>query len=65
MKRSSGTPVLDPENPHSAVYLAADAASGISGQILSVRNNEIFLFNQPRPIRSLHRSDGWIRRTCG
>jgi NAD(P)-dependent dehydrogenase (short-subunit alcohol dehydrogenase family) len=23
------------------------------------RNNEIFLFNQPRPIRSLHRSDGW------
>ena len=24
-----------------------------------MRNNEIFLFNQPRPIRSLHRSDGW------
>jgi hypothetical protein len=42
-----------------AVYLASDAASGISGQILSVRNNEIFLFNQPRPIRTIHRSDGW------
>ena len=42
-----------------AVYLASDAASGISGQILSVRNNEIFLFNQPRPIRVMHRSDGW------
>jgi NAD(P)-dependent dehydrogenase (short-subunit alcohol dehydrogenase family) len=42
-----------------AVYLAADAATGISGQILSVRNNEIFLFNQPRPIRTIHRSDGW------
>jgi NAD(P)-dependent dehydrogenase (short-subunit alcohol dehydrogenase family) len=41
------------------VYLASDAASGISGQILSVRNNEIFLFNQTRPIRSIHRSDGW------
>jgi len=42
-----------------AVYLASDAASGVSGQILSVRNNEIFLFNQPRPIRTIHRSDGW------
>ena len=42
-----------------AVYLACDAAAGISGQILSVRNNEIFLFNQPRPIRTIHRADGW------
>ena len=42
-----------------AVYLGSDAAEGISGQIFSVRNNEIFLFNQPRPIRVMHRSDGW------
>jgi NAD(P)-dependent dehydrogenase (short-subunit alcohol dehydrogenase family) len=41
------------------VYLASDRAKGISGQIFSVRNNEIFLFNQTRPIRSMHRSDGW------
>src|SRR3954470_3464865 len=41
------------------VYLASDRAEGISGQIFTVRNNEVFLFNQPRPIRSLHRSDGW------
>jgi NAD(P)-dependent dehydrogenase (short-subunit alcohol dehydrogenase family) len=41
------------------VYLASDRAAGISGQILSVRNNEIFLFNQPRPIRSIHRAEGW------
>jgi len=41
------------------VYLASDRAEGISGQIFAVRNNEIFLFNQPRPVRSLHRSDGW------
>jgi NAD(P)-dependent dehydrogenase (short-subunit alcohol dehydrogenase family) len=41
------------------VYLASDSASGVSGQIFSVRNNEIFLFNQIRPIRSIHRSDGW------
>jgi NAD(P)-dependent dehydrogenase (short-subunit alcohol dehydrogenase family) len=42
-----------------AVYLASDRAEGITGQIFSVRNNEIYLFNQNRPIRTLHRSDGW------
>jgi NAD(P)-dependent dehydrogenase (short-subunit alcohol dehydrogenase family) len=42
-----------------AVYLCSDKAEGISGQIIGVRNNEIFLFNQTRPIRVLHRSDGW------
>ncbi len=42
-----------------AVYLGSDAADGITGQIFSVRNNEIFLFNQPRPIRVIHRSEGW------
>ena len=41
------------------VYLASDRAEGITGQILSVRNNEIYLFNQNRPIRTIHRSDGW------
>jgi NAD(P)-dependent dehydrogenase (short-subunit alcohol dehydrogenase family) len=45
------------------VYLACDRAEGISGQVFAVRNNEIFLFNQPRPIRSLHRSDGWTPET--
>jgi NAD(P)-dependent dehydrogenase (short-subunit alcohol dehydrogenase family) len=41
------------------VYLASDQADGITGQILSARNNEIYLFNANRPIRTLHRSDGW------
>jgi NAD(P)-dependent dehydrogenase (short-subunit alcohol dehydrogenase family) len=41
------------------VYLASDRAEGITGQVFGVRNNEVYLFNQPRPIRSLHRSDGW------
>ncbi len=45
------------------VYLGSDRAEGISGQVFAVRNNEIFLFNQPRPIRSLHRSDGWTPQT--
>ncbi len=41
------------------VYLACDRADGITGQIFGVRNNEIFLFSQPRPVRTIHRSDGW------
>jgi NAD(P)-dependent dehydrogenase (short-subunit alcohol dehydrogenase family) len=40
-------------------FLCADAASDVSGQIFSVRKNEIFLFSVPRPIRSVHRSEGW------
>jgi NAD(P)-dependent dehydrogenase (short-subunit alcohol dehydrogenase family) len=42
-----------------AVYLGSDASAGVSGQIFSVRNNEIYLFNQPRPIKTIHRADGW------
>ncbi|MGB9655860.1 MAG: SDR family oxidoreductase [Pseudolabrys sp.] len=42
-----------------AVYLSSDAASDITGQIFSVRNNEIYLFNQPRPIKTIHRAGGW------
>ncbi|MBV8790757.1 MAG: SDR family oxidoreductase [Pseudolabrys sp.] len=42
-----------------AVYLGSDEADGVSGQIFGVRNNEIYLFNQPRPIRTMHRSEGW------
>jgi NAD(P)-dependent dehydrogenase (short-subunit alcohol dehydrogenase family) len=42
-----------------AVYLASDRAEGITGQIFGVRNNEVILFSQPRPVRTIHRSDGW------
>lgn len=41
------------------VYLASDAANDVNGQIFAVRNNEIFLISQPRPVRSVHRSEGW------
>lgn len=41
------------------VYLASEAAKAVSGQIFGVRGNEIYLMSQPRPIRSLHRGDGW------
>jgi NAD(P)-dependent dehydrogenase (short-subunit alcohol dehydrogenase family) len=42
-----------------AVFLASDEASYVNGQIFAVRNNEIFLISQPRPVRSVHRSEGW------
>ena len=42
-----------------AVYLASDDAAGVSGQIFGVRGKEIFVFSQPRPVRSIHHADGW------
>ncbi len=41
------------------VYLSCDKAQYISGQIFGVRGKEIFLFSQPRPVRSIHNSEGW------
>ena len=46
-----------------AVYLLSDAAHEVNGQIFAVRNNEIFLMSQPRPERSVHRSEGWTAET--
>ncbi len=44
-----------------AVYLLSDRATeaGVTGQIFAVRNNEIFLMGQSRPLRSVHRGAGW------
>ena len=42
-----------------AVALASEASAHVNGQVFAVRNNEIFLMSQPRPIRSVHRSEGW------
>jgi NAD(P)-dependent dehydrogenase (short-subunit alcohol dehydrogenase family) len=44
--------------------LLSDATKHVSGQVFCVRNNEIFLFSQPRPLRSAHTSDGWTVQTC-
>jgi NAD(P)-dependent dehydrogenase (short-subunit alcohol dehydrogenase family) len=46
-----------------AVALASPSSSHVSGQVFSVRNNEIFLISQPRPIRSVHRGEGWTPET--
>lgn len=40
-------------------FLGTDAAADVSGQIFGVRGNEIYLYNQPRPIRIMARPDGW------
>ena len=46
-----------------AVYLVSDEARTVSGQIFAVRANEIFLMGQSRPVRSVHRSEGWTPQT--
>jgi len=48
-----------------AVYLASDAAQAVSGQIFAVRANEIFLMSQNRPLRSVHRAEGWTPQSVG
>ncbi|NGM23484.1 SDR family oxidoreductase [Roseomonas stagni] len=47
------------KNAPLAVFLASDAAKDVTGQIFAARHNELFLFSQPRPIRSTHRGEGW------
>ncbi|RIK88116.1 MAG: 3-hydroxyacyl-CoA dehydrogenase [Hyphomicrobiales bacterium] len=46
-----------------AVFLLSDEAKDVTAQIFSVRKNEIFLFSVPRPIRSMHRAEGWTPAT--
>ena len=46
-----------------AVYLASDASQEVTGQIFAVRANELFLMGQSRPLRSVHRSEGWTPET--
>ena len=47
------------KNAPLAVYLASDAAKEVTGQIFAARHNELFIFSQPRPVRSTHRGEGW------
>jgi NAD(P)-dependent dehydrogenase (short-subunit alcohol dehydrogenase family) len=48
-----------------AVFLASEAAAGVSGQVFGVRGKEIFVFSQPRPVRAVHDGGGWTpERLC-
>jgi len=44
-------------------YLSSDAAKDVSGNIFGVRGNEIYLFSQPRPIKTIHKGDGWTHES--
>ena len=46
-----------------AVALASPEAHAVSGQVFAVRGNEIVLFDQPRPVRSVSRIEGWSPAT--
>ena len=46
-----------------AIALLSGQAGVPSGQIFAVRNNEILLMSQPRPLRAVHRSEGWSAET--
>ena len=59
-RRVEGLKKLVPEKiAPFVVALCSDAAAHVTGQIFGVRNNEIYLFSQPRPLRTAHSSDGW------
>ncbi len=42
-----------------AIFLVSDLAKGVTGQIMAARMHELFLFNQHRPVRSVHSESGW------
>ena len=46
-----------------AVTLCAEGAKHVNGQIFSVRGNEVVLFSQPRPVKSISRLEGWTPET--
>lgn len=55
---------MTPEkNAPLAVFLGSDEAKDVTGQIFSVRRNEIFLLSQNRPIRSVHTAGDWTPET--
>lgn len=51
------------KNAPLAVFLASDEAAKVNGQVFATRNNEIFLMSQSRPVRSVHRSEGWTSKS--
>ena len=52
------------KNAPMAVFLSSDAAKDVTGQVFGTRMNEIILFSSPRPIRIVHKADGWTPEDC-
>src|SRR5207244_11523222 len=44
-------------------FLLSNVAGDVTGQIFAVRMNEILLMSQSRPLRSIHRGEGWTPQT--
>jgi len=64
-KRVEQRKQVTPEhNAPLAAFLASDAARDVTGQVFSTRKNEIFLMSQSRPLRGIHRAEGWTPETC-
>jgi NAD(P)-dependent dehydrogenase (short-subunit alcohol dehydrogenase family) len=64
-KRIEQRKLVTPEhNAPLAVFLASDAAAGVNAQVFATRKNEIFLMSQSRPLRSIHRAEGWTPEAC-
>ncbi|WP_404476941.1 SDR family NAD(P)-dependent oxidoreductase [Novosphingobium sp. BL-52-GroH] len=63
-KRVEGLKKLDADKigPFCAA-LCSDAGKDVTGQVFGVRNNEIYLFSQSRPIRTAHTAEGWTPET--
>jgi NAD(P)-dependent dehydrogenase (short-subunit alcohol dehydrogenase family) len=65
VKRIEQRKQVTPEfNAPLAVFLASEAAKDVTGQVFAVRKNEIFLMTQSRPLRSVHRAEGWTPQSC-
>ncbi|WP_223479450.1 SDR family NAD(P)-dependent oxidoreductase [Oricola indica] len=63
-ERLKGLRMLTPDKiAPVAVFLASEDTAEVNGQIFAVRGNEVFLMSQPRPLRSVHRSEGWTPET--
>jgi NAD(P)-dependent dehydrogenase (short-subunit alcohol dehydrogenase family) len=63
-KRVDGLKKLDADKiAPFVVALCSDKGVAVTGQIFAVRNNEIFLFSQPRPLRAAHTAEGWTPET--
>ena len=59
-KRAEQRKQVTPEkNAPMAVFLASEMSRDVTGQVFATRHNEIHLFSQPRPIRTMQTSEGW------
>jgi NAD(P)-dependent dehydrogenase (short-subunit alcohol dehydrogenase family) len=63
-ERLKGLQTLTPDKiAPVAVFLASEDSKDVNGQVFAVRGNEVFVMSQPRPLRSVHRSEGWTPET--